>query len=160
MDIAALSIKCEIPQRKLRYVLDHGLVPGLAPRQQGRGNARQFEELEAISLVVAGSLFQFGVPSAHIRMAFAAVRSLSPSTGGKVAADNVLQQPRLALGGNSEELYFKYGAEWVKLPELTTTGRTPAVVIAVDLAAIRKSIRELKRGHSREANGKHGGSTG
>lgn len=149
MDIASLSEKCGIPQRKLRYVLDHGLVPGLSPRQQGRGNARQFDELEATALITAGSLFQFGVPAAHIRQTFAALGGIS-NKGRKVSAVAVLREQHLfILGSESAGLYFKRRQEWYKLPELTIAGRTPLVTVCVRLAAIRRLVREAQREHVR-----------
>lgn len=69
MDLQELHERTAIPRRKLRYVLDHGLVPGL-PVEIAAGEAgrpRRFHDDVGVAIVCAARLLELGLPHETIR---------------------------------------------------------------------------------------------
>lgn len=137
MDISTLSEKSGIPPRTLRYVIDQELIPGFAPRHEGRGRARQFTEDEAVKLLLAATLFALGLPAAMLRTVFSA----------KTFKTTAIEVGRFQVGWERGCVVYKHDGVWIKLPELTKMGKRtlspgrPLAVADVDLFAIRKLVR-------------------
>jgi len=77
MDIATIAKKARVDTRKVRYVLDHGLIPALLQAGTGRGQAREFDCFQSFVIAVAATLFDAGLPKdrvAQIMRAYAGVR--------------------------------------------------------------------------------------
>jgi len=66
MDIAAIARKARVDTRKVRYVLDHGLVPSLMAGGAGRGQAREFDHFQSFVIAVAAMLFDAGLPKDRV----------------------------------------------------------------------------------------------
>lgn len=60
MDVADLSVRTGLPARKLRYVVDHRLLPGLRPHP-GHGVPRTFTRFEGFAVAVAAALLEAGL---------------------------------------------------------------------------------------------------
>ena len=60
-DLAEISQSSGVKVRKLRYVLDHQLLPGAQDVSQGRGTARSFTPFESFALVVAALMLEAGL---------------------------------------------------------------------------------------------------
>ncbi|MBW3596391.1 MAG: hypothetical protein KY475_03840 [Planctomycetes bacterium] len=69
MDLHELYERTGIPKRKLRYCLDHGLVPGLPIEIAGDevGRPRKFNWDVGFGIVCAARLLQTGLPHQRIR---------------------------------------------------------------------------------------------
>jgi hypothetical protein len=60
MDVAELSALTGLPARKLRYVVDHRLLPGLRTHP-GHGVPRTFTRFEGFAVAVAAALLDAGL---------------------------------------------------------------------------------------------------
>jgi hypothetical protein len=60
MDIVSLSKVSGLPLRRLRYVLEHGVLPGAAKASRGRRIPRSFTGFESFSIAVAAVLMEGG----------------------------------------------------------------------------------------------------
>jgi len=69
MDLQILASRTQLPQRKLRYVIDHDLVPGLkleiAENEVGR--PRRFADDAGFGIACAASLLEAGLHRAAVR---------------------------------------------------------------------------------------------
>ena len=66
MDIAVIAKRAKVDQRKVRYVLDHSLVPHLVQPAAGRGQTREFDPFQSFAIAVAASLFDAGLPKERV----------------------------------------------------------------------------------------------
>jgi hypothetical protein len=71
--LADLAQSSGIPVRKLRYVLDHGLLPGAQDNSQGRGTARAFTFFGCFVIVVAALMLEAGLRRSLVRDCLAAL---------------------------------------------------------------------------------------
>jgi hypothetical protein len=72
-DLAQISQTSGIGVRKLRYVLDHRLLPGAQDASRGRGTARSYTPFEAFAVVVATLMLDAGLKRALVRDCLAAL---------------------------------------------------------------------------------------
>jgi hypothetical protein len=72
-DLAEISQTSGVAVRKLRYVLDHQILPGAQDTSQGRGTVRSFTPFEAFGLVVAVLMLRAGLRRALVRDCLAAL---------------------------------------------------------------------------------------
>jgi hypothetical protein len=72
-NLAEISQSSGVEVRKLRYVLDHRILPGAQDASQGRGTARAFTPFEAFVIVVAALMLEAGLRRALVRDCMAAV---------------------------------------------------------------------------------------
>jgi len=63
MDLQGIASRTRLPLRKLRYVLDHRMLPGMRVKHNAAlvGNPRWFSELEGLAIYAAASLLESGV---------------------------------------------------------------------------------------------------
>jgi hypothetical protein len=66
-DLARLAATSGLSPRKLRYTLDHHLLPGGDVSSRGRGVPRSFTGFEAFGLVVATVMLESGLKRALVR---------------------------------------------------------------------------------------------
>lgn len=68
MNLQELHDRTGISKRKLRYCLDHGLVPGITHRTGEVGRARKFHEHVGLLIVCAAKLLELGLAHETIRV--------------------------------------------------------------------------------------------
>src|SRR5688572_27302076 len=73
LSLDEIADRAGLPTRKLRYVLDHGLLPGAAAASRGRGAARRFTGFEAFGIVLAAVMLEAGLKRALVRDGLAAL---------------------------------------------------------------------------------------
>jgi hypothetical protein len=61
MDLRDISTRTRIDVRRLRYVLEYGLMPNSSRASKGRGSARQFSKPETILLTFAALMLDAGI---------------------------------------------------------------------------------------------------
>jgi hypothetical protein len=66
-DLARIAETSGLPLRKLRYVLDHKILPGGDVKSRGRGAVRSLEPFEAFGVVVAAAMLGAGLKRALVR---------------------------------------------------------------------------------------------
>jgi hypothetical protein len=79
-DLAEIAQTSGVPVRKLRYVLDHCLLPGARDASQGRGTARSFTPFESFAVLVAALMLEAGLRRSLVRECLA-VLGRDPSRG-------------------------------------------------------------------------------
>src|SRR3954452_8719780 len=61
MEIAELATRTGLPTRRLRYVVDHPVLPGMNEWGEGRGIPRSFTTFEAFGIALAALLLESGL---------------------------------------------------------------------------------------------------
>ena len=95
MDLAELSKRTRIERRKLRYVLDHKLVPQLhiEIKEGGWGSPRHFAEDVGFGIVCAAHLLNFGLRHETIRHFLVTLLEVKLAGDKPPALTYVLQRP-------------------------------------------------------------------
>jgi hypothetical protein len=152
-DLAEIAQSSGVPVRKLRYVLDHCLLPGGQDASQGRGTARSFTPFESFAIVVGALMLKAGLRRALVRDCLAAL--------GRNPSRNVNNVPlykafahgepaRLELGdwkyvrltGAAQLIWPAFDTGWLALAEDRPPGDsyTPLVCLVLDVGQIRRLI--------------------
>jgi hypothetical protein len=155
MDLQTIAELTRLPIRKIRYVLDHRLLPGL--RVEGQpdlvGRARILTDLEGFAVACAAILLESGVRKEAV-IEFMA--GLSGFPMGRIPAGkrsiHAIQKafertvtPAEALLADGMNLRFKFGHEdtgWVQPRTYAplSHGYQPRMVISIDLAHVRDAF--------------------
>lgn len=155
MDLQSLQQRTGIPIRRLRYVVDHRLVPelyiDLTPHEAGR--PRRFAEDVGFGIVCAARLLDLGLPHKVIRRFLDGMLQIElpaskrgPAKGALVA---VLEQgidacAELGDGLNVRMLApdVSYESPWFAVgnPAPLSKSYRPTVVVTLDLGQIRKQV--------------------
>ena len=153
MDLRELSRRVDVPVRRLRYVLDHGLVPQrdwfLADNEAG--TPRKFDNITAVFIACAAFLLDAGYRRESIRDFMLAVGQLYPQ------GRNPLRLPLLAnaITSNTDATIAigdathvrctagKKDSGWYRIGNKPTadTSYIPKVVVQVDLSQIRDLVQ-------------------
>jgi hypothetical protein len=149
MDVMEVSRRTGLPIRRLRYVLEHRLLPGTEKASRGHRIPRSFTDLEGFGIACAAVLLQAGLrrplvqrcirellrpsrgrgrPENHLallqRSAGAAVIEIADGTKLRVTA---------GPGKTSEWLPLTVGKDEMNAPE-------PVAVMRVDIGSIRDML--------------------
>lgn len=143
LTIADLAERTAIRTRKLRYVVDHQLVPGFELVKAGTGNARHMSEVQAFALVIAANLLEYGYTRT-------AVRTLMEALGGTKNSRKIISLPQIYANavptliiGNLDGVQIK--GVWYTLPGLRKAGKKykPDVETHVNLQRIREQVARM-----------------
>lgn len=134
--VATIAQRTGLKHRRLRYILDHQLVPGLEPIRAGHGNARHLDSFQAFVLAVAAALLEYGYPRTCIKRLMEALHGAS-SSRKKLSLDQIYRSCRQELTiGNTEA--FKLDEDWFVLPTLKRKkDYQPVLLTVVKLERIR-----------------------
>ena len=153
MDLQQLHERTGIDRRKLRYCLDHDLVPELyiegTPNEAGR--PRRFAEDVGFALVCAAELLGLGLPHDRIRGFLRGLLSIKLRGKGpeKLALGAVLERPcpataHLGDGVNVRIVVeeYDYDSGWVVPgnPAKLDKSYQPAVIVTLDVGQIRERV--------------------
>ena len=67
MPVRRIAELSATPDRQIRYVLDHDLVPGLDVSKRGRGRSRHYSPFAGFAIAVAAQLLTAGLPKRLVR---------------------------------------------------------------------------------------------
>jgi hypothetical protein len=163
MDVQTLATKAGLPVRKVRYVLDQPVLPGLRGRLQTHlaGRPRSFTEREGYFIGLAALLLEGGVRRRTVIEVMERLANLSwPAVAARAGWPNATQRavapPRTALEaayswrcesaallvGDGVNLRLRLGPVDTRWLEPRTLARLsedyrPLVLIQVDLAQLR-----------------------
>lgn len=153
MDLRELSRRVHVPVRRLRYVLDHELVPNRHwfVADSEAGTPRKFDAITAVFIACAAFLLDVGYRRESIREFMKAVGQLYPE------GRNPLRLPILANAmvsnadatiaiGDATHVRCTVGNQnsgWYRIGNKPTADKSyvPKVVIQVDLSQIRDLIQ-------------------
>jgi hypothetical protein len=148
-DLAEIAESSHLSVRKLRYVLDHGLLPGGKVASRGRGAARHFLGFEAFGIATATLMLEAGLRRALVRDCMAA---LCPSVGRDFEriplyrAYQARGAARLEVGDWSYARLVVEGSAlkspldtgWIPLAgSVPVSSYAPLVCLALDVAQVR-----------------------
>lgn len=112
MDLTDLHARTGISRRKLRYCVDHQLIPGLnieiAADAQGR--PRKFHEDVGVAIVCAARLQELGLPHERIRQFLGCLSQIPGRRRGTPALAEVIERrlPAVARLGDGAHVRFTY----------------------------------------------------
>ncbi len=159
MDMAELAELTGLPVRKLRYVSDHRILPGLAGTATGHGVPRTFTDFEGFGIALAARLLDAGLT----RKTVAACLAIAFRPGGppETAPIPPLMRAYNAAGGRLEfgdATYVRVHAPrragiggvfdtgWVPMAAAGPAcgGYAPEVLVAVELGGLVRAVRDRK----------------
>jgi hypothetical protein len=153
MDLQELHERTEIDLRKLRYCLDHSLVPGLyielTPREAGR--PRKFAPDVGFGIVCAAKLLDLGLPHEVIRKFLQGMLGIviQGTSTPKRALLAVLErrEPAIAQLADGERVRIvagdpEHNSGWI--PPIRSAKRAleykPVVMVTLDIGQIRDQV--------------------
>ncbi len=156
MDLNELATRATLPVRKLRYVLDHRILPGLQGVASGHGVPRTFTPFEGFAIALAARLLDAGVTR---KLIAAALGTACRPTGSSQAPLDVPLFRAYTAGAGSIEigdgLYLRLcvprhsgvgnalDTGWLLLEssENVTGDYTPVVRVAVELGTLAQAVQ-------------------
>lgn len=153
MDLHELHERTGIDPRRLRYCLDHDLIPGLqidlAPREAGR--PRKFADDVGFGIVCAAKLLELGVSHAVIRRFLQGILDIVVTVAGRrhPALCGVLEHryPAIAYLGDGEYVRLvgsapPWDSRWTRPGKRAKSAEeyVPQVQITLDLGRIRDLV--------------------
>jgi hypothetical protein len=150
LDITELSRRTKIERRKLRYILDHQLVPRscIEIADNDAGRPRQFDELAGFGIVCAARLLDLGMPHESIRLFLGRLLDIIntyppffPLFFGGCPATAELgdgTHVRVEMGGHS--------SGWIPSNKARKRDNTftPVAVVRLDIGCVRNQISRAK----------------
>lgn len=151
MDLLTIAALTGLPIRRLRYALEHGLLPGAEKASRGHRVTRTFTDFEAFGIACAAALLHGGLrrPLVHRCMAEllrpsgargprnGLLHLLQASSGGAVLDVADGQHFRVVIGEQKktrwQPLRADQGSSLVE----------PLAVLRLDAAALRDALRSL-----------------
>ena len=155
MDMAELADLTGLPVRKLRYVFDHQVLPGLAGQSPGQGIPRTFTAFEGFGIAVAAHMLNAGLNrqlvaaclevvcrtprtsriQAPLLFAYLGSEGLLQIADGRYVRLNVARRPGIQKA---------FDSGWVPLDDgsVPPDDFTPVVLVRIELDSLAKSIRE------------------
>jgi len=163
MDMADLAARTGLPVRKLRYVFDHRVLPGLRDAPVGHGVPRTFTDFEGFGIALAARLLGAGL----VRKVVGAVLDAAcrPTGSTRAPADVPLYRAYAARAGilemeDGRRLRVRapkrpgvgdvLDTGWLLLGSARRTAGddTPVVSVTVELGGLAVAVR----GHQTDAN--------
>lgn len=154
MDIAELATRTGLPPRRLRYVFDHGVLPGTEQAGEGRGIPRTLTAFEAFGVALAAILLESGLKRGLVAACLAeAVGRVSRSTTMDQVPLYQAFQARSAWlevgdgryvrlhGKGQHEVSRDFDTGWKPLGVAAApSAYTPLVMVQIDLGGLRRRI--------------------
>jgi hypothetical protein len=152
-DLTEIAGRSGIAARKLRYVLDHALLPGGQLASRGRGSVRSFTPFEAFGLATAALMLEAGLKRSLVRDCLAVLCRASGRNVGDVPLYRAFvadRSARLEVGdwefvrvvgsGRSPRKSFDTG--WLSLADgvAPATTFTPLVTVTLDIGLICRRV--------------------
>lgn len=164
MDMADLAARTGVPVRRLRYVFDHRVLPGLRDTSAGHGVPRTFTAFEGFGIALSARLLDAGLT----RKVVAAVLDTAcrPAGPTRAPADVPLYRAYMVQAGSLEigdgrhlrvrtpkrpGLGDALDTGWLPLgsPSRAAGGLAPTVHVNVELGGLANAIHESNRGADR-----------
>lgn len=152
MDLAELSARTGVAVRKLRYVFDHGVLPGVVGVTPGQGVPRTFTEFEAFAVALAARMLESGLTRQLIAACLTIACRCSRAQPGQaplyqayLGADGRLdigdgRFVRL-LAARVRGVVAALDTRWLPLKGGTPpAGYMPAVLVTVELGTLAETI--------------------
>lgn len=150
-DLQAIAVRCGLPIRIVRYVLDYSILPGTpyVKKSDERGKPRTLTCLEAFSVAIAAHLLNAGIKRANIATAMAEIVSMKGVLQEGVGDDpleTILAMSKrsiLCIDGHGRIASVSLGDASLSGPAYRGKGASnhgKIVAIEVNLASIRDRL--------------------
>ncbi|MEX2140541.1 MAG: hypothetical protein WD894_14860 [Pirellulales bacterium] len=153
MDLQTIAARTGLPLRKLRYVFDHRLLPGLRVKHatEMTGHPRYLTSLEALGVACAAALVEGGMRREAVVDVLTGLTILRWSSNGPKQSLTLLEKagqtgvsPALASLADGAYLRFQIGkrdTSWLNRTSFAVEADfRPRVIVQVDVAALRDAI--------------------
>lgn len=153
MDLQTIAARTNLPLRKLRYVFDHRLLPGLQVKHATEmiGHPRYLTPLEALGVACAAALVEGGLRREAITTVLDGLMARQSVPARQKSGLTLLEKasqpgvsPALASLADGDYLRLHVGnhdTKWLKRGTFAKAqDYRPRVVVQVDLAAIRDAL--------------------
>lgn len=156
MDVAELAARTGIPVRRLRYVFDHRVLPGLRADTPGQGIPRTFTDFEAFGIAVAARLLDTGLTrklvaaslGAACRRAEPAVRTAEiPLLRAYDSADGIMEigdaRYLRVYASRRSRVGAAFDTGWMLMfrREAVPDPYAPGVLVTVELGRLARMVR-------------------
>jgi hypothetical protein len=155
LDVTQISIATDLAPRRVRYVLDHRVLPGLEHTSKGHRVTRAFTPFEAFGIALAALLLEAGLRRAVVADALRALVAATPARAFPGGRSPLLYA---FTGGGNSRLEVGDGANvrlttrspgaphdtgWVRIATGHRVGEAyaPLVALAVDTGRLANRIR-------------------
>ena len=156
MNLQELHDRTGINKRKLRYCLDHGLVPGITRGTDEVGRARKFHEHTGVIIVCAANLLELGISHETIRRFLGGLTEirlpkypdtslLSSVLSKRLPADAHLGDGvnvRIVVKGGRDGTETEYDSGWIAPgnPARLAKDYAPLTIVTLNLGEIFRQI--------------------
>lgn len=153
MELTLIADRTGITVRKLRYVLDHGLLPGGKEVSRGRGAARYLTPFEGFSIATAALMLEAGLKRALVRDCLAALVGAPRANFNEMPFYRAFRAERTArlevgdwshvrLSGTGRSSLWTFDTNWLPLAGGGAAGvpYEPLVTVALDVGQIRRKV--------------------
>lgn len=156
MTLTQIVDRTGISMRRVRYVLDHAILPGTTRTSRGRGTPRSFTDLEAFAIACAALMLEAGLRKSVVKSCLQALcRAHSPGkpprTGillnralhvGKDVKLSVADGVNFCLEGKQKLSGSDLQTGWLQMATAAPLARSyvPMVRITLDVGRIRTNL--------------------
>jgi hypothetical protein len=154
MDLIQVCQVTGLPLRRLRYVLEHGVLPGAAKASRGRRIPRSFTGFEGFGIAVAAVMMEAGLRRSLVADAIAILTVEPPIPDAKtrcslLKAYGASGETRLEIGdGVNVHLqsvggYQPFDTGWLQAATGAAVDKSyaPLVLISIDVGRFRRPIK-------------------
>jgi hypothetical protein len=143
MTLEDLARATSLPTRRLRYVLEHRVVPGAERRSKGHRVTRQFTAFESFGIACAAAMLEAGL---RRPVAAVLVRALTKRCGAGVPLQSAFAGKAdvldVADGVNMRLTRAGAEAEWVQLATgFTVRDYAPIAIVRLDIGRLRRAVQ-------------------
>jgi DNA-binding transcriptional MerR regulator len=154
-DLADVHKRTGISTRKLRYCLDHGLIPGMELRMavNESGRLRKFNEIFGFMLICVVKLLEIGLPHQKIRLFMDGLCEIFGTYDPKqIATEAILNKDRQvhAYFGDGMNMRVvvdqrRYDSGWIapNNPAKLDASYAPTWMVTLDLGKVRDELWHL-----------------
>ena len=140
IDIGSLSRASGIQQRRLRYVLDHNLLPGIELETADARGTRVMCDFDAFAVLLAARMLASGCPKGLVRVTVGSLYSAVPELGNLSLRVLWVRKARVLRLGDMRTVFLR--GRWYTFDgRLMLAPYTPAVELRFSLVGLRAIIR-------------------
>jgi hypothetical protein len=143
MDLDRISKLTSLPIRRLRYVLEHRVLPGAERRSKGHRVTRRFSEFEAFGIACATATFEAGLRRPVVALLMSALTKRSP-TGVPLqrAFEGAADVLEIADGVNMRLVEARGERDWVQMATGTALRKyAPMATLRLDIGRLRRAVQ-------------------
>jgi hypothetical protein len=146
MDLDRISKSTSLPIRRLRYVLEHRVLPGAERRSKGHRVTRHFSEFEAFGITCAAAMFEAGLRRPVVALLMSALtRRTAAGVPLQRAFEGRADVLEIADGVNMRLVEGRAEPDWVQVATGTALRKyAPMTTLRLDVGRFRRAVQDHK----------------